>query len=356
MGNFYLATGIRDIKRYSHYTSILSPDQSKPVKSNHNQGINTRRLSNCTAAKAYKFTSSSLLLPLHPKYWFLKISTGTPPANTNPQLGSTWYHSSVDTTLEMFGTLPVYAFSLWIGFGVGTGLLWTVLPVSARPNKAVQHFNASLICLLGALLGGRGGTVLLNWSYYQTAPIEIPQVWLGGLSWEGALAGGLIALPLAARYLRTSPTQLADALLPLLACVTTSAWLASWMTGYAYGPETDAWWGLPVRDEWGELARRWPIQLAAAVTTLGIHALIQRLRTKRSLQEPGLAASLELGGIAAIILIVSSFQASVLPIWRDLPITSWFAAGTLALTMGLASAILLRKRVSHPKISGAHEN
>jgi prolipoprotein diacylglyceryltransferase len=276
--------------------------------------------------------------------------------NAYPQLGSTWYHSSVDTTLEMFGTLPVYAFSLWIGFGVGTGLLWTVLPVAAIPSKAVQHFNAALICLLGALLGGRAGTVLVNWSYYQTAPIEIPQVWLGGLSWEGALAGGLIALPLAARHLRTSPTQLADALLSLLTCITTSVWLASWMTGYAYGPEAQAWWGFPARDEWGGFAYRWPSQLAAAVTTLGLHAFIQRLRTKHLLREPGLAASLELGGIATIILIVTPFQASVLPIWRDLPITSWFAAGTLILAMGVAGAILLRKRVSQPKISGAHEN
>jgi len=262
----------------------------------------------------------------------------------------------VNTTLQFFGIFPVYTFSLWIGFGVGTGLLWTVLPLAAIPRKAAQHFNAALICLLGALLGGRAGNVLLNWTYYQTSPLEIPQVWLGGLSWEGALVGGLVALPLAARCIRTSPFQLADVLRPLLVCLTASAWLASWMAGYAYSPETQAWWGLPVRDEWGGYAHRWPTQLAAAVTTLGLHALVQHMRTKRPLQEPGLAASLELGGMAAIILAVTPFQANVQPMWGNLPIATWFAAGMLILSMGAAGAILLWKRVSHHKISGAHEN
>lgn len=262
----------------------------------------------------------------------------------------------MDTVVTIFRTIPVYTFSLWISFGVGTGLLWSVLPVSDIPSKAIQRFDAALVCLLGALLGGRGGEIVLNWPYYQTHLIEIPQVWLGGFSWIGALAGGLVALLLAARRIRTSPAKLADALLPLLACLASSAWVASWMAGYAYGAETDVWWSLPARDEWGGFTHRWPTQLSGALATMGVHALIQRLQARRRLRKPGLAASLQLGGIAAIILAVTPFQASVQPMWGDLPTATWFAAGTLVLSMSVAGAILLQKRVSHHKIAGTHEN
>ncbi len=304
-----------------HYTSFPPPYQSKPAKYAHNPGID-------------------------------------PPGNPNPQVGSAWYHSRVDTTITIFRTIPVYIFSLWVGFGVGIGLLWSILPVAAIPSKAIQRFNAALICLLGVLLGGRGGEILLNWSYYQLHPIEIPQVWLGGFSWEGALAGSLVGLLLAAWRMRTSPGQLADGLLPLLTCLATSAWLASWMAGYAYGTETEAWWGLPAQDEWGGFTLRWPTQFTGALATLGLHALIQGIQARRRLRKPGLPASLELAGLMTILLAITPFQAGVTPMWRGVRVATWFAAGTLVLSLGVASAILLRDRLSRTihKSSGNHEN
>jgi phosphatidylglycerol:prolipoprotein diacylglycerol transferase len=262
----------------------------------------------------------------------------------------------VDTALTIFGVLPIFTFPLLISFGVGMGLFWSLWPVVDIPRLAKKRFDSAVVVLIGALLGGRVGIVLINWHYYQEHPIEIPQIWLGGFSWEGTVVGGLVALLLIARITQTSPTKLADELRPLWACVVTSAWLASWMAGHAYGIETQSWWGLPARDEWGRYATRWPTQLVGAVFTLGVHGCVEALKTRNLLRVPGLATSIEIASTAAIILVVSQFQADTRPLWRQTSITAWFSARLLVISVGVTIALVIWKRISQRKTTGRHEN
>lgn len=52
--------------------------------------------------------------------------------------------------------------------------------------------NLALLVVLAGIVGARAIYVLTNWSYYDARPLEIVQIWQGGLSFHGGLLGGLV--------------------------------------------------------------------------------------------------------------------------------------------------------------------
>ena len=264
--------------------------------------------------------------------------------------------------MNTIGNLPLFTFPTIIAFGVGLGLLWSIWPVAEIPVLSRIRLNAGMITLAGALSGGRVGAVLLNWSYYQQHWTEIIQVWLGGLSWIGAFTGGILALWIAARIYKHPVLKLADDLLPLFTSLTTSAWLACWVTGYAYGVETQAWWGLPTRDEWGLISDRWPTQLTGSLATLGFHWFVEVMKARGRVRTPGLAANLLVASFSVVLLAISPFRADPRPIWRGIPLEIWFSIGILALslitTVFLVISAHIGSRLAPNKfpLSGEHEN
>jgi prolipoprotein diacylglyceryltransferase len=216
-----------------------------------------------------------------------------------------------------------------IGLGAVTGLAWTA---ALAPDKhTARWIDQGLWLLLGALLGGRLVHVITTWGYYGERPLDIPQVWLGGLSGPGALAGGLLTLGLVALLTRQKLGVLADGYLPLAAALVVSAWLASWADGAAYGAETSAWWGLPARNEWGDLTRRMPLQMIAALLSLVVFWSANRYSDPF---RPGQASSLATIGLGMLILAVSLVRADPSPTWAGLRPESWAGLTFILLAAG----------------------
>jgi phosphatidylglycerol:prolipoprotein diacylglycerol transferase len=236
----------------------------------------------------------------------------------------------------------VYIFSLILGLGAGLGLVWAAWQASEK--QASLTISVGLGVLLGGLLGGRVAYVVINWLHFQAHPLEIPQVWLGGMSGIGTLAGAVLALPIIAAVLRQPPGALADDLLPLAAFLIVAAWLACWLDGCAYGPAVHAWWGIPSKDEMGNIATRWPTQLFGAILTLGLLAALDWGR--RRLQIPGLAASLGLLGLSLELFGLSFLRADPAPLWRDLRLDVWGALGLAGVAVLCIILILIRRRMT----------
>ena len=239
----------------------------------------------------------------------------------------TWYHLSV-VAFSLPGGFVVYAFSVLIGLGATTGLAW--IAWKAPRNKALGQVNAGLWVLFGGLIGGRALFVSLNWAYFQSHFLESLQIFQGGISWAGALAGGMLALYVYAVLVQQSFGELADAMQPLVAALVVSAWLGCWLDGYAYGPSV-AWGGVPARDEWGNLSLRFPTQLFGALLTLGMYWAIEWDRPgilrKRGFNHPGRMAGLALIGLSLQFFGLSFLIAGPSQQWNGLRLSAWAALG-----------------------------
>ncbi len=139
-------------------------------------------------------------------------------------------------------------YSLLVGLGAMLGL-WRM----ARGVKDAERWlDAGLLALAGALVGGRAGYVALHGSYYAAHVLEALQVWQGGLSAAGALAGGLLGGVggLVLWVLRWFPpggdSAGLDRLALMLAPLGAAAWVgAGWPAAPTDRRHEGAWWGLP---------------------------------------------------------------------------------------------------------------
>jgi prolipoprotein diacylglyceryltransferase len=188
--------------------------------------------------------------------------------------------------------------------------------------------------------------VILNWVYYGVHQNEIYRVWLGGFSWAGALAGGILVVVIFAFLTRQPIMPLADALLPLLVSLTVAGWLACWLTGCAYGPQVAAWWGVPAWDEWGMLSARFPTQLLGAISSLATLWLLDVNRNR--LNVPGQAANLGLLGLSLEFFALTYFRADPMPNYGGLRLDAWGALFFAAFSLVVLALSVKREARKHP--------
>jgi len=241
------------------------------------------------------------------------------------------------------GNVPIHTASLLLALGTSLGLYASTRRVH---DKSIQlYFNVAMGALLGAAVLGRLAYILPNWAYYKAHLIEIPQLWLGGLSGLGALAGGMLSLAWISSRVPLELGESADALRPLLTAVTVSAWLGCWVEGVFYGPETQAWWAIPSINEWGQVSDRWPLQPVCALLILIMAWLIDQAKTRGQFSSLGLAATLEGIGICLVFLWGGALRADPVPKWNGIPLNTWLSTAILIATIITFLVIIQRSRI-----------
>ncbi len=135
-----------------------------------------------------------------------------------------------------FGSIFIYSYTVVLILAILAGIGFTIW--TNRESNKIDWFDAVLVILIGAILGGRIGFVILRWDYFQDRIPEAWQIWRGGLSYHPALLGGILALFLWALFKRRSFYQLTAILIPAFILIAAFGWAACWMEGCAYGKET----------------------------------------------------------------------------------------------------------------------
>lgn len=95
--------------------------------------------------------------------------------------------------LLTFGGLEIRTYGVLLGLAILVGLVWAnrrARHMGADPKLADDVFFWST---LGGIIGARLGFVIQDLPHYFTQPLTIFQVWQGGLSFHGALVGGILA-------------------------------------------------------------------------------------------------------------------------------------------------------------------
>jgi len=224
--------------------------------------------------------------------------------------------------------------------GALIGLHGVVNATVIEGNDTRIYLNNAITILLGSLIGARVIYTGIHWAFFKNHLIEIPQIWLGGLSWPGALGGGLLTIALIALLKGWHFGALCDANLPLLTAMTISIWLGCWVAGTAYGPKTDLWWGVPTGDIQGQMVLRWPVQLLGALLTTLLSWTTSLLW--RQLRAPGVKFSFTLAGISLIQLGLIGLRVDPAPQWHNTRLEFWAALGFCTLSAIITIAIYLK--------------
>ena len=93
------------------------------------------------------------------------------------------------------GIIQVYWYSIFIFLGVLTACI--IIYLEAKKRKIDEDFivNLAFNVIIFGMLGARLYYVLFNLDYYMSNPVEILEIWNGGLAIHGGiLAGGLTAI------------------------------------------------------------------------------------------------------------------------------------------------------------------
>ena len=199
------------------------------------------------------------------------------------------------------GPIAIRWYALAYLAGIGLGALYGYLLLSRRllwwrdtpPFDPPAIFDFAFWAVIGIVAGGRiAYVVFYNLSLYAAHPIEIFQIWDGGMSFHG----GLVGLAIAVIYFTRSKGGNVLSSLDLLSVVAPIGIflvrVANFINGELFGRETTLPWGV-IFPSGGPLPRH-PSQLYEGLLEGALMLVILLVVTQvfRGLRRPGLTAGI----------------------------------------------------------------
>lgn len=156
-------------------------------------------------------------------------------------------HPGFDPVAFSVGPVSVHWYGLMYLTGFAGGYALGVMR-AARPGSgwgADEVGDVLFYIALGVILGGRLGYVLFyNPGHYLSNPLEIPQLWSGGMSFHGGLLGVVLALAWYARKTRRRFFQVADFVAPLTPLGLLAGRIGNFINQELWGRPTDLPWAM----------------------------------------------------------------------------------------------------------------
>ncbi|MFI4986018.1 MAG: prolipoprotein diacylglyceryl transferase [Alphaproteobacteria bacterium] len=202
----------------------------------------------------------------------------------------------------------------WYALAYITGILigWRyVRKIAASPPKAMspeQCDDLVVWCTLGIVLGGRLGYVLFYQpSYFLSHPLEILELWHGGMSFHGGLIGVISALALFARRQALSFVMVGDAVVCAVPIGLFFGRLANFANGELFGRASSAPWAM-IFPRGGPEARH-PSQLYEALLEGAVLFLVLFVLSRLGYRgRPGVLAGVFLIGYGLARIIGEFFR------------------------------------------------
>jgi len=185
--------------------------------------------------------------------------------------------------LFRLGSINVYSFGLMLSLGFGLAVLIGFFNAKRHGVDSWVMVDMAFYLFVAGLIGSRLVFVAMNWRLYAANPVSVFYTWEGGVSFYGAILGGLVVVVLFARKRRLSVGRLADMLSPGLALAASIGRLGCALNGCCYGLPTSGFWGVFTRFAPG---LRHPTQLYESSLYLLIFVFLLRWQ-KRHAKVPG---------------------------------------------------------------------
>lgn len=144
---------------------------------------------------------------------------------------------------EVLG-FPVRSYGLMIALGLIFGALMARRQALRRGKYADEVYDFVFYAFFAAVAGARLWEVVFSWDYFGRNLSEIPAIWHGGLSIQGAVLGGVLAALWYARTKRLAAWEFLDILTPGLILGQAIGRVGCLLNGDAFGKPTDSFWGV----------------------------------------------------------------------------------------------------------------
>lgn len=204
----------------------------------------------------------------------------------------------IDPVLISLGPLAVRWYALAYIVGIIAGWIYARAIIASpklwggpAPLTVAQYDDFIVWVTLGIILGGRVGYVLFyNFPHFREHPIEILQLWNGGMSFHGGVLGSALAVVLFALRRGISILSLGDVTLAVAPIGLFLGRLANFINGELWGRPSDVPWAM-IFPTGGPVPRH-PSQLyEAALEGLLLLAVLAVLVRCGALKRPGLVSS-----------------------------------------------------------------
>jgi len=245
-----------------------------------------------------------------------------------------------DPVLISFGPIAIrwYALAYIVGILLGWLYARTLIKTESlwggpAPLTVNDFDDFVLWVTLGIILGGRTGYVLFyNLPYFIENPLEIFQLWKGGMSFHGGFIGCLVVIFLFARFRNISFLSLGD-----LTCAAATIGLflgriANFINGELWGRPTDVPWAMVFPS--GGPEPRHPSQLyEAALEGIVLFVVLALFIRAGALKRPGF--------ITGSFAIGYAIARSICEFFREPDAQLGFLWGGLTMGMLLSIPLLL---------------
>ena len=135
-----------------------------------------------------------------------------------------------------FITIHYYSLTLLLGIILGSYIVIR----EARKKNLSEDFITNLLfyTVIFGIIGARIYFVLFNLDYYLSYPIEILEVWKGGLAIHGGMIGGLLTIIIYSHKYDVNSIKVLDMLVVGLIIARAIGRWGNFFNGEAHGPET----------------------------------------------------------------------------------------------------------------------
>ena len=232
-----------------------------------------------------------------------------------------------------------YAIMMVIGFLICLLILQKRSVKYQIPVEVVMDLAFYLV--IGGVLGARLIYVLQNIPYYSVNIWEIFNLRAGGLSWHGAMLGGILVLYLYTRKKKITMAQLFDLIAPVWMFGLSIGRIGCFLNGCCYGKETRLPWGIIFRED-GFSTPRHPTQLYEMLLIWLSLPVLYLLEKKQKFPGELLWASIIL--YAMVRFIVEFFRESA-PLPWALGLSAAQVASLLSVALILPYIIYRRKKL-----------
>ena len=153
---------------------------------------------------------------------------------------------SPDSGVIDVGPIPLHAYGLLLAIGVLVAAWIAERRWVARGFDGKTFNDMAVWIVVGGIVGARVYHVISDYQLFTDDWLRAFQIWKGGLSIWGVLAGGVIAVIVMTRVKHVETLTLMDCVAPgLLAAQAIGRW-GNWFNQELFGRPTDLPWGLEI--------------------------------------------------------------------------------------------------------------